>query len=123
MVSTAARLQRPAPARSVSSTCDSNESSTLHTLAIPPCAYAVLASSLAALVSTVTLPIAEALIAKIKPAIPPPITRKSLPSGVPFFILSARPFPCPDVIPSDDFRAGPPPLRSAAQYVSSQGVA
>src|SRR5271170_8256547 len=62
----------------VSSTCDSNESSTLHTLAMPPCAYAVLASELPALVSTVTVPTSDALSAKVRPAMPPPITRKSL---------------------------------------------
>src|SRR5213076_1474514 len=62
---------------SVSRTCSSNESSLLVTQAIPPCAQAVLVSEPLRLVITATEPCFAAFNAKLRPAIPLPITTKS----------------------------------------------
>src|SRR5207245_7940780 len=67
----------PAPASSVSRTCSSNESSSLVTQAIPPCAQAVFVSEPLRFVITATEPCFAAFNAKLRPAIPLPITTKS----------------------------------------------
>ena len=74
MARTATSSHNPAPASSVSCTCNSKLSSLLHTQATPPCAQAVLESAGARLVMIATLPCAAALRAKLKPATPLPIT-------------------------------------------------
>src|SRR5437899_10432738 len=70
-------LQRPAPAASVSRTCSSNESSSLVTHAIPPCAHAVVVLVPVRFVITTTDPCFAAFNAKLRPAMPLPITAKS----------------------------------------------
>src|SRR5436305_7022347 len=77
IVRTTAWSHRPAPASSVSRTCSSNESSSLVTQAIPPCAHAVFVSAPLRLVMTATEPCFAAFNAKLRPAIPLPITTKS----------------------------------------------
>src|SRR5205814_1610543 len=69
--------QSPAPASSVSRTCSSNESSSLITQAIPPCANAVFESAPLRFVITATDPCFAAFKAKLSPAMPLPITTKS----------------------------------------------
>ena len=75
-MSTTSGWQIPAPARCVSSIWDSNESSMLQTVAIPPCAYCVLDSEAFPFVMMVTDPILAARSAKLRPAMPLPTTRK-----------------------------------------------
>src|SRR5438552_5757110 len=77
MVRTTFSSQSPAPASSVSRTCSSNESSSLVTHAIPPCAHAVLVSAPLRFVMTATEPCCAAFSAKLSPAIPLPTTTKS----------------------------------------------
>ena len=77
MVRTAASSQSPAPALSVSWTCSSKLSSSLHTQATPPCAQAVLVSADARLVMMATRPCAAALRANVSPATPLPMMMKS----------------------------------------------
>src|ERR1700741_1449904 len=77
IVRTTASSQSPAPASSVSRTWSSNESSSLVTQAIPPCAQAVFVSEPLRLVTTATEPCLAAFKAKLKPAIPLPTTTKS----------------------------------------------
>ncbi len=77
MVRTAASSHSPAPASSVSSTCESTVSSLLQTHATPPCAQAVLESAGARLVTMATRPCAAAFSAKVSPATPLPMTIKS----------------------------------------------
>src|SRR5436189_4626237 len=77
IVRTTAWSHRPAPASSVSRTCSSNESSSLVTQAIPPCAQAVFVSEPLRFVITATEPCIAAFNAKLRPAIPLPITTKS----------------------------------------------
>ena len=77
IVRTAASSHRPAPASSVSCTCSSNESSSLVTQAIPPCAQAVFESAPLRFVITATEPCAAAFKAKVSPAMPLPMTTKS----------------------------------------------
>src|SRR6267378_4343152 len=84
IVRTTASSHRPAPASSVSRTCNSNESSSLVTQAIPPCAQAVFVSEPLRFVITATDPCFAAFNAKLRPAIPLPITTKSysfIPTG------------------------------------------
>src|SRR5438445_5380428 len=77
IVRTTASSQRPAPASSVSRTWSSNESSSLVTHAIPPCAQAVFVSGPLRLVITATEPCLAAFKAKLNPAMPLPMTTKS----------------------------------------------
>src|ERR1041384_6595329 len=77
IVRTTASSQRPPPASSVSRTCSSNESSSLVTHAIPPCAQAVFVSAPLRFVMTATDPCRAAFNAKLRPAMPLPITAKS----------------------------------------------
>src|ERR1051326_3403954 len=57
--------------------CSSKESSVLVTQATPPCAHAVLESTPLRFVIIATRPCLAALIAKVRPAIPLPMTTKS----------------------------------------------
>ncbi len=77
MSSTASLSHRPSPASSVSFTCKAKLSFFEKTAAIPPCAKFVFDSSASFLVTRQTLPNSLARSAKLRPAIPEPITRKS----------------------------------------------
>lgn len=74
---TAAGSQSPAPAMCVSSSCSSQESDSPTAAAIPPCAQFVFESTTEAFVRTVTDPSFAASRAKVSPARPLPMTRKS----------------------------------------------
>jgi len=78
MVRTAASSQSPAPASSVSATCSSKVSFLSITAAIPPWALAELEMRGSLLQRMVTLPYSAARRAKLSPATPLPITRKSV---------------------------------------------
>src|SRR6476660_8904349 len=84
IVRTTGSSHKPTPASSVSRTCSSNESSSLVTQAIPPCAQAVFVSEPLRFVMTATEPCFAAFNAKLRPAMPLPITTKSysfIPNG------------------------------------------
>ena len=76
--STTSLLQRPSPASSVSWIWRSNESSLSKTEAIPPWAILVLLSIIPFLVTRATLPNAATLRAKVRPATPLPMIKKSV---------------------------------------------
>src|SRR5438045_8925388 len=77
IVRTTSSSHRPAPASSVSRTCNSNESSSLVTQATPPWAQAVLVSAPFGFVITATDPCRDDLSAKLRAAILLPITTES----------------------------------------------
>ena len=74
MLRTTASSHSPAPAVSVSCTCDSMLSVSSVTHAIPPCAQAVFDSAFAFFVMIATVPCFAAFSAKLSPASPLPIT-------------------------------------------------
>src|SRR5882724_13621256 len=92
MVRTTRSSHRPAPASSVSRTCNSNESSSLVTQAIPPCAQAVFVSEPLRFVITATEPCFAALSAKLSPAMPLPTTTKSY-SFIQYNVVDQTGFP------------------------------
>src|SRR5262249_16748411 len=127
-VVTTSRWQSPAPAFSVSSMWDSNESSGLQTEAMPPWAYWLGLSGRPALVTRRTLPAAEQRSAQVRPAMPLPTTRKSasMARGAQLSVAGAAGSSARGLRARVDLLAlppyAPPPMRVAAGVAVALGV-